>query len=362
MFKFFNSNHEDLAKKLRKAVMVSSRLYLASSSMFELLALATSVKEWAKKIEPKKQQAKATRAWLDEPKNMSKAKSALAKAVVDVPDKKKRKHKKAVLKDDSNDSSDASSGDKRKRGNKGKGDSSSDSDDSDEGKQSKKKRRVKEASTKQKRTMASDSDSTDDEKDKKEKKQKKDKKGRDNDTSESGSSDDEVDKKEKTKKAKAKKAATEAAATAMTLPSDSEDDGEDVGAHEAVTAWGVAQIQQCEATVATWKTMMDDSVNGPTLPRVKDMFQSIPKAALTFGGMEQMAEAVLVKAKLGQKQVIAAVGALESLTIKLLGFYERQSGLSAGSGTGKGAGNEAPQNKDGELADKTEEKPLEQPA
>eukprot|EP00972_Heterocapsa_arctica_P006578 962919-Heterocapsa_arctica.AAC.1 len=42
MFKFFETNQDELEKKLRKAMMVSSRLYLATSSMFELLALATN--------------------------------------------------------------------------------------------------------------------------------------------------------------------------------------------------------------------------------------------------------------------------------------------------------------------------------
>jgi hypothetical protein len=195
MFKFFEKNKEDLEKKLRKAAMVSSRLYLASTSMFELLALTTNVKEWAKKIEPKKQQPKATRAWLDEPKSMSKAKTALSKAIVDVPENKKRTNQKVVLKDDSNDSSDSSSGDKRQRDKKGKGDSSSGSenhsDDSDKKKQTK-KNRMKEAG--RKRKMNSDSDSSGDEKVKNEKKKKgKDKKK----AKQLSSSSNDSDKKEK---------------------------------------------------------------------------------------------------------------------------------------------------------------------
>jgi hypothetical protein len=196
MFKFFEKNKEDLEKKLRKAAMVSSRLYLASTSMFELLALTTNVKEWAKKIEPKKQQPKATRAWLDEPKSISKAKTALSKTIVDVPENKKRTNQKVVLKDDSNDSSDSSSGEKRQRDKKGKGDSSSGSenpsDDSDKKKQTK-KNRMKEAG--RKRKINSDSDSSGDEKVKDEKKKKK---GKDKKKAKQlSSSSNDSDKKEK---------------------------------------------------------------------------------------------------------------------------------------------------------------------
>lgn len=198
MFKFFEKHKDDLEMKLRKAAMVSSRLYLASTSMFELLALTTNVKDWAKKIEPKKQQPKATRAWLDEPKSISKAKSALSKAIVDVPENKKKTNKKVVLKDDSNDSSESSSADKRQRDKKGKGKSSSGSDDpsgdSDEKKQAKKSRTQE---TSSKRKMDSDSDSSGDEKGKKENIKKKGKRQKklDND-----SSDIEPGKNEKKKK------------------------------------------------------------------------------------------------------------------------------------------------------------------
>ena len=48
------------------------------------------------------------------------------------------------------------------------------------------------------------------------------------------------------------------------LPSDSDDGVDDVNALAAIQSWGVGKLQECEALVKGWKTLMNDSVNGPT--------------------------------------------------------------------------------------------------
>ena len=81
------------------------------------MALVNDPKKWAKKIQPQKQQSKAVRAWLEDPRNEHKAKKALAKLVCDGTGKEKKTNKKtANLDSDGGDSSDAScSGKKTKR-------------------------------------------------------------------------------------------------------------------------------------------------------------------------------------------------------------------------------------------------------
>ena len=100
---------DEFEKKLRKAIMVSSRMYSGSVALFELMALVNDPKKWAKKIQPQKQQSKAVRAWLEDPRNEHKAKKASAKLVCDGTGKEKKKNKKtANLDSDGGDSSDAS--------------------------------------------------------------------------------------------------------------------------------------------------------------------------------------------------------------------------------------------------------------
>ena len=91
LFKVLVENSDKFEKKLRKAIMVSSRMYSGSVALFELMALVNDPKKWAKKIQPQKQQSKAVRAWLEDPRNEHKAKKALAKLVCDGTGKEKKK-------------------------------------------------------------------------------------------------------------------------------------------------------------------------------------------------------------------------------------------------------------------------------
>ena len=51
---------DDKAEKCaRRVAMLSARLFLSSTSILELLALATDLKAWAKKVDPVAQQPKA---------------------------------------------------------------------------------------------------------------------------------------------------------------------------------------------------------------------------------------------------------------------------------------------------------------
>ena len=167
VFELFEEQEESLAKVLRRAMMVASRTYLCAASMFELLALGSNLKEWAKRIEPRKLQSKAIRSWIDDPKNRRKAYTALALAITDTG-KKKKKGAKTTLKDDDDDDDDNDdddddadaddvSSDKPKKkekkgktgGNKGKrkhddSDSSS-ADDSDDSSKRRSKKKAKKA-------------------------------------------------------------------------------------------------------------------------------------------------------------------------------------------------------------------------
>jgi hypothetical protein len=97
---------EGLDKLLRKAVMVSARMYLGATSILELLALVKNFKQWAKRIQPPEAQPKAIRAWIAEPGNLEKAKSALARCVVEGAAVKQRGKKQSKL-DDSDEEEDA---------------------------------------------------------------------------------------------------------------------------------------------------------------------------------------------------------------------------------------------------------------
>ena len=61
LFDFFEGNRDGLESLLRKAAMIGSRLFLGATSLLEEVALFTNSKDWAKKVDPKKEQSKAVR-------------------------------------------------------------------------------------------------------------------------------------------------------------------------------------------------------------------------------------------------------------------------------------------------------------
>ena len=159
---FHAEGPEGFEKLLRGLMMLSPRLFLGASSLFECRALVSNFKMWAKKIEPKKQQPKAVRAWMEEPGSAKKAKKALVAALSAVESSKKKKNKKATKmnSDSEDDSSDGTS----------KSDASSDSSSgSSSGDKAKKKNKK---ASKKKRSSSSESSSDSKDSDKKPKKKK----------------------------------------------------------------------------------------------------------------------------------------------------------------------------------------------
>jgi hypothetical protein len=92
-------------------------------------------------------------------------------------------------------------------------------------------------------------------------------------------------------------------------------------------------MQQVDGTLKTWLTCMSDSVNGPTGPKLKELFAGLPQEVLEFGELQKMAKQVAAKGRFGKNQIEAIVNTLSSVTSQLENFYMQQSGAgSAGSG------------------------------
>jgi hypothetical protein len=179
LFHFLEAE-KSLEKLLREIIMIAARMYLGATSIFELLALSSKPKEWAAKMEPKGEQPKATRNWLDDPKSVKKLKRAMVRSILDV-EKKGKRDKRTTLKD-----SGASSG--------------SETSNEETGRKTKSKRASKKK-TGRKREASSDSSSS------AEAAEKKAKKG---DSSSSSSSSDADEKRKKVQKKMKKQTKKEA--------------------------------------------------------------------------------------------------------------------------------------------------------
>ena len=265
LFKVLVENSDEFEKKLRKAIMVSSRMYSGSVALFELMALVNDPKKWAKKIQPQKQQSKAVRAWLEDPRNEHKAKKALAQLVCDGTGKEKKKNKKtANLDSDGGDSSDAScSGKKTKRTaspssqSEKKACALSSSSDSDA---KKKKVKMHQLKKKQKKSVVSDSSSG---ASSSKKKSSKGKKAKEEKKAKKLADSDESNEEHKATKDKKKKKEKKLA--------DSDDSDEEKKAKKMkkdkkeakFTLWSQGDVQQASAAAATMLSDIGSNAGGP---------------------------------------------------------------------------------------------------
>ena len=320
MFSVLKEHTDELEKKLRKAIMISSRMYLGSVALLELMALVNDSKKWAKKIEPQKQQPKAVRTWLEDPKNEQKAKKALVKLVSSGSGRDKKKSKKpANLDSASDESKDAASSEASSSGKKAKRSASPLSSQSDS-----------HTKKKQRKHSKKDDDSDDSSSGKKAKKEQKQKKRKIASSSSSGTRK-KMDTAKRVKKDDKQK---EKPSKAWTLPEEDEEEVDLIKGGAAVSVWPMAKAQQLEAKAKTWVTKLGDSKEGPTLATLQETFASLPEEVLDYAELSAMKSQLATKTALGRAGLQAACDALIACSEKVLQFLAAQSsGGASGSAT-----------------------------
>lgn len=323
---FINSKGAGMRKALSRTATASAKLYLMSMTLLEHVDFHDNRKGWAKRIQDVDKQPRAVRRWIREPMDDDKLKAALVEAFMEkIKSNKtsKGKKKKNVMDSESGDASGKAS---EAEDSDAQAVSSSNSGSEDSGRKGNDKR---------KREQSDESSaSSDAKKHKKHKKHGAKKKSKQS----SSSSDSPKAKKKETAKGAAGKMRSEPKTTkesCAALPSDSEDGAaaEDVVAFEAAQAWTIGKIQECEAALQTWSSMMHDSVAGPTTKKLQDMIRSIPPQALKLGQLDDLAKEVAAKTKLGKRQTAAVIDKIGALCRRLIAFSEAQAGKSTASAT-----------------------------
>ena len=350
LFDFFEGNRDGLESLLRKAAMIGSRLFLGATSLLEEVALFTNSKDWAKKVDPKKEQSKAVRAWLADPKSVSKVKQALARAVAEEEGHGKKRARASLKDDDSDDDEESGSG---------SDDSSSEKPKKKKQKKTSKKNDKKESSSSAEEVQSSTSESQPKKKGKKAQKSKK---------LASSSNESEEESPKKVKKGKAGKKAT-----ASPVASDAEEGhgkkakkgqksgkeaakqdaakGKESGkegtkqeaAKQAMSAQEIKEVAFLDWSAGSIEEMYAqvEEVNGATrgdakgiVPRdvIRVFVDSVPKKVLACYPLVQQAWDNIPE---DQAEIPCAIA--KSLLVKLLRlagdaqeFFEQQSGAGAG--------------------------------
>jgi len=352
---------DELLDVVAKTTIASSRLYLMSSSLLQLLALSSKPQTWASQIPSGSTEHPSLNAWKEDPKNVDKMSKALAVLCFEKQEKDaewqgggnaaedlftKKRGKPAQVSDDE------SAAPPRKKSHRRK-DSSSEDDGKKAGKKVDKKEKH-EKKTKKGKDKSSSSDSSSAKKKRPEKKPK----GKRSSSESSDSSNKKKEgrkrgvKKDTEKKKKDKKEtkgrSSDASDSSQGARAEGKGKGKDSG-HKilselevAFTTWKLSDVQAFEAEMETLLTTIGKDKDGtyPTAP-LQELAAKIPEAVLAEQPALKSRFDMKDQEKISNTDARALVQRLVDLANQATTFYENQSEPAASATASGGAAADA---------------------